>query len=135
MSRLADLIARAKATDPQLGANLEQEFAALSSQVFFELNFERHAPEAVELPRRPMRPSAFNGKSVRRSLRRNHDTAGGPRVQRCGRSASHCRLVARHALTLGSSGCHSTPLKVFSGNCQNGRRGGHLWSRSGNFTA
>jgi adenine-specific DNA-methyltransferase len=55
MSRLTDLIARAKAKDPQLGADLEREFRALSSRRAFGLNFERHRPEAVELPGRPVR--------------------------------------------------------------------------------
>ena len=55
MSRLTDLIAKAKAKDPQLGADMEREFRALSSRLPFGLNFERHRPEAVELPQRPVR--------------------------------------------------------------------------------
>ena len=55
MSRLTDLIAKAKANDPQLGADVEREFRALSSRLSFGLNFERHRPEAVELPQRPVR--------------------------------------------------------------------------------
>lgn len=55
MSRLTDLIAKAKAKDPQMGADLEREFRALSSRLSFGLNFERHRPEAVELPQRPVR--------------------------------------------------------------------------------
>ncbi len=55
MSRLTDLIQKAKAEDPQLGADLEREFRALSSRLSFGLNFERHKPEAVELPNRPVR--------------------------------------------------------------------------------
>lgn len=55
MSRLTDLIAQTKAQDPQLGADLEREFRALSSRLAFGLNFERHRPEAVELPGRPIR--------------------------------------------------------------------------------
>ncbi|MBB4081749.1 site-specific DNA-methyltransferase [Brevundimonas lenta] len=55
MSRLTDLIARAKAKDAQLGSDLEKEFRALSSRRAFGLNFERHRPEAVELPGRPVR--------------------------------------------------------------------------------
>lgn len=55
MSRLTDLIAQAKAKDPQLGADLDREFKALSSRLPFGLNFERHSPEAVELPQRPIR--------------------------------------------------------------------------------
>lgn len=55
MSRLTDLIAKAKAQDPQFGADLDREFRALSSRLSFGLNFERHRPEAVELPQRPVR--------------------------------------------------------------------------------
>jgi adenine-specific DNA-methyltransferase len=55
MSRLTDLIAQTKAKDPQIGADLEREFKALSSRLPFGLNFERHRPEAVELPLRPIR--------------------------------------------------------------------------------
>jgi adenine-specific DNA-methyltransferase len=55
VSRLTDLLAKAKAKDPQLGADLEREFQLLSSRLPFGLNFERHSPEAVELPLCPVR--------------------------------------------------------------------------------
>ncbi len=55
MSRLTDLIAQVKAKVPQMGADLEREFRALSSRREFGLNFERHMPESVELPQRPVR--------------------------------------------------------------------------------
>jgi adenine-specific DNA-methyltransferase len=55
VSRLTDLIAQAKAKDPQLGADLDREFKVLSSRLPFGLNFERHRPEVVELPQRPIR--------------------------------------------------------------------------------
>jgi adenine-specific DNA-methyltransferase len=55
VSRLTDLIARAKAKDPALGGELEREFKALASRRAFGLNFERHKPESVELPGRPIR--------------------------------------------------------------------------------
>ncbi|MCW9000205.1 MAG: hypothetical protein OQK04_15970, partial [Kangiellaceae bacterium] len=55
MSRLTELIAQAKVKDPQMGADLEREIKALSSRRAFGLNFERHKPEAVELPNRPVR--------------------------------------------------------------------------------
>ncbi len=55
MSRLTDLISKAKAKDAQLGEDLEREFRALSSRLSFGLNFERHSPEVVELPQRPVR--------------------------------------------------------------------------------
>lgn len=50
VSRLTELIGRAKAYDAELGADLERELKALSSRRAFGLNFERHQPEAVELP-------------------------------------------------------------------------------------
>jgi adenine-specific DNA-methyltransferase len=55
MSRLTDLLRKVKAENPQIGADLEREFRALSSRLSFGLNFERHKPEAVELPNRPIR--------------------------------------------------------------------------------
>ncbi len=55
MSRLTDLIAQTKAKNPQLGADLDREFKILSSRLPFGLNFERHSPEAVELPQRVIR--------------------------------------------------------------------------------
>ena len=55
MSRLTDLVAQAKAKDAQMGADLEREFKVLSSRLPFGLNFERHRPEAVELPQRAIR--------------------------------------------------------------------------------
>lgn len=38
-----------------MGADLEREYKVLSSRLPFGLNFERHRPEAVELPQRPVR--------------------------------------------------------------------------------
>ncbi len=55
MSRLTDLIARGKARDATLGDELEREFQALANRRAFGLNFERHAPESVELAGRPIR--------------------------------------------------------------------------------
>jgi adenine-specific DNA-methyltransferase len=49
------LITQAKAKDPALGQELEREFKVLSSRRSFGLNFERHRPESVELPGRPVR--------------------------------------------------------------------------------
>ena len=55
MSRLSELLAQAKAKDPALGSELEREFRALSARRAFGLNFERHKPESVDLPGRPVR--------------------------------------------------------------------------------
>lgn len=49
MSRLTDLLRVAKQVDPQLGEDLEAEIRPLQERLPFGLNFERHAPEAVEL--------------------------------------------------------------------------------------
>jgi adenine-specific DNA-methyltransferase len=49
------LIAQAKAKDANLGAELEREFRTLANRRSFGLNFERHRPESVELPGRPIR--------------------------------------------------------------------------------
>ncbi len=38
-----------------MGADLEREFKVLSSRLPFGLNFERHRPEAIELPQRTVR--------------------------------------------------------------------------------
>lgn len=76
MSRLTDLIAQIKKKDAQLGDDLEREFNGLSSRLPFGLNFERHSPEAVELPRRPVR----KGDKVRVLPDRNTLTNGDPRL-------------------------------------------------------
>ena len=55
MSRLTDLIGRVKAQDSVLGEELQREFKGLASRRAFGLNFERHRPESVELPGRPVR--------------------------------------------------------------------------------
>ena len=76
MSRLTDLISKAKAIDPQLGTDMEREFRALSSRLSFGLNFERHKPEAVELPKRPVR----RGDKVRVLPPRGSTTKGDQRL-------------------------------------------------------
>ena len=76
MSRLTDLIARAKAKDRDLGAELEREFKVLSSRRFFGLNFERHRPENVELPGRPVR----KGDKVQILPARGSTTKGDPQL-------------------------------------------------------
>ena len=65
MSRLTDLISQVKANDPELGNELEREFKTLASRRSFGLNFERHLPESVELPGRPVRKG---GSAVRCKL-------------------------------------------------------------------
>lgn len=55
MSRLTHLLRQLESKDPQLAADLKREVEALSSRRAFGLNFERHIPETVELPGRPIR--------------------------------------------------------------------------------
>lgn len=76
MSRLTDLIAQAKIKHAQLGADLEREFKALSFRLPFGLNFERHRPEAVELPLRPIR----KGDKVRILAERGSSKKGDQRL-------------------------------------------------------
>ena len=55
MSRLSNLLRQVETQDPQLAADLQREVEALSGRRAFGLNFERHIPETVELPSRPVR--------------------------------------------------------------------------------
>ncbi len=55
MSRLNDLLRRLETSDPALAKDLKREVDALADRRAFGLNFERHVPEAVELPGRPVR--------------------------------------------------------------------------------
>lgn len=76
MSRLTDLIAQTKAKNSALGEELEREFKVLSSRLSFGLNFERHRPESVELPGRPVR----KGDKVRVLPPRGSTAKGDPRL-------------------------------------------------------
>lgn len=55
MSRLSDLLQQAKDFDPQFAADLAREIRHSQNQRSFGLVFERHLPDAVELPTRPVR--------------------------------------------------------------------------------
>ena len=55
MSRLSDLLRQVEDKDPQLAADLKREFKLFGKRRAFGLNFERHVPETVELPGRPIR--------------------------------------------------------------------------------
>ena len=72
MSRLTNLIRQVERLDPQLGADLKREVDALSGRRAFGLNFERHIPETVELPNRPVR----RGDKVRCLPARGGEAAG-----------------------------------------------------------
>ena len=55
MSRLSDLLRQVGERDAELAAEIAAEVKALESRRAFGLNFERHTPESVELPGRPVR--------------------------------------------------------------------------------
>lgn len=62
--------------EPILGVDIEREFRHLSSRLSFGLNSERHRPEAVELPQRPVR----KGDKVRVLLKRGSVEKGDHRL-------------------------------------------------------
>jgi adenine-specific DNA-methyltransferase len=99
MSRLTDLIAQAKARDSQMGADLEREFRALSSRLPFGLNFERHRPEAVELPQRPVR----KGDKVRVLAARGSSKTGDARLWQVTRITKTSRGKTADLELLGAS--------------------------------
>ncbi len=55
MARIHELLAQLRATSPAVAADIEREVEALADRRAFGLNFERHTPEAVELPGRKVR--------------------------------------------------------------------------------
>jgi adenine-specific DNA-methyltransferase len=55
VSRLGNLLRQLEKKDPDLAADLRREVEALAGRRAFGLNFERHTPETVELPGRPVR--------------------------------------------------------------------------------
>lgn len=58
MSHLNDLIRQLETKDAALARDIEKEVKALADRRAFGLNFERHTPEAVDLPgRRPVKGS------------------------------------------------------------------------------
>jgi len=78
MSRLTDLLRAAKQLDPELGKDLEEEITPLQKRLPFGLNFERHAPEAVELAGHSIR----TGSKVRLLLPRGSKERGDQRLWR-----------------------------------------------------
>ncbi|MCM3695940.1 site-specific DNA-methyltransferase [Microbacterium oleivorans] len=55
MARIHELLGQLRASNPSLAAEIEREVDVLSGRRAFGLNFERHTPEAVELPGRKVR--------------------------------------------------------------------------------
>lgn len=76
MSRLSDLLRQVERSDPSLAEDLRSEVKALSERRQFGLNFERHTPETVELPGRPIR----RGDKVRLLRPRGSVEAGDDRI-------------------------------------------------------
>lgn len=78
MSRLSDLLRAARQLDPQLAKDLEDEIQPLQKRLRFGLNFERHAPEAVELAGHKIR----RGSKVRVLPPRGDTSRGDRRIWR-----------------------------------------------------
>jgi adenine-specific DNA-methyltransferase len=79
VSRLNDLLRQLETSNPALAKDLRREVDALSNRRAFGLNFERHVPEAVELPGRPVR----RGDKVRTlPPRGSNSSAGDDRIWR-----------------------------------------------------
>jgi len=55
VSRWTELLREVERKDARLAADLEREYEVLSERRAFGLNFERHVPETVDLPDRPIR--------------------------------------------------------------------------------
>lgn len=55
VARINDLIRQLESKNPALATEISRELKALSERRAFGLNFERHTPEQVELPGRPVR--------------------------------------------------------------------------------
>ena len=78
-----------------MGDELDREFKALASRRAFGLNFERHQPESVELPGRPIR----RGDKVHVLPRRGTTTKGDQRLwrvlrlERAGTQVAHLSLI------------------------------------------
>ncbi|MDO5619649.1 DNA methyltransferase [Kocuria sp.] len=106
MSRLTDLLAQAKAKDPTLGADLEAEIRVLQERRPFGLNFERHQPEAVELPGRPVR----KGDKVRVLPPRETTTRGDQRLWRVTRVETVDEDRIAHVELTGPDGASETQV-------------------------
>lgn len=106
MSRLTELIRQAKEKDPALGAELEREYRTLSGRRAFGLNFERHRPEVVELPSRPVR----RGDKVRILPPRGSTDRGEPRLWRVSRIEKAGGERLAHLGPLGGDGSEPTTI-------------------------
>nr|WP_238362242.1 DNA methyltransferase [Actinopolymorpha pittospori] len=91
---MSNLLKQIEQKDPQLAADLAREVKALGERRSFGLNFERHTPETVELPGRPVR----KGDKVRFVPERG--TSPGSVDRRLWRVASIARTPAGRVATL-----------------------------------
>jgi adenine-specific DNA-methyltransferase len=55
VARIHELLRHLSNTNPDLATEIEREYDAVADRRAFGLNFERHTPEEVELPGRPVR--------------------------------------------------------------------------------
>ena len=103
MSRLNDLLRQLDTKDAALAADLRREVDALADRRAFGLNFERHVPEAVELPGRKVR----KGDKVR---------VLPPRGQN--RTAENDTLWRVAAITTDTDGIRTAQLELLDGSDQ-----------------
>ena len=97
MSTLSNLLRQVEQKDAQLAADLLREVKALGERREFGLNFERHTPESVDLPGRPVR----KGDKVRFLPERGTSTKGLDRgtwrvVALIGTGSDRAARVVRH---------------------------------------
>jgi adenine-specific DNA-methyltransferase len=55
VARIHELLSQLRNTNPSLAKDIEREYSVVAERRAFGLNFERHTPEAVELPGRQVR--------------------------------------------------------------------------------
>ncbi|GGD12599.1 site-specific DNA-methyltransferase [Nocardioides daphniae] len=111
MSRLSDLLKAVENLDPQLGKDLISEIAPIRERVPFGLNFERHVPEAVQLPGHPIRkgskvhvlpPRGSTARGDRRlwAVRAINQDLGTVEIEATSREGVESRTVHRDDLVL-----------------------------------
>lgn len=109
MSRLTDLMRQLHTIDPQLGADLESEICALTKRRSFGLVFERHQPEAVDLPGiTPKRGSKVRILAPRGSAR----GGGDPKLWIVEKITSDDGVATARLLELGAEAPEPTSVQV-----------------------
>ena len=89
MSRLTDLLEQVRSLNPQVAADLEAEVRTLNQRRTFGLVFEPHQPEAVQLPKHPVR----RGNKVRVLTPRGDTSRGDQRLWRVQRVEKATKLA------------------------------------------